>query len=366
MKLIKKYKVREFEEIRFLNIPIWQKTYTIKNDAKYTNTALFPKSYEKKFLNKIIKTIPKKHDFVWIVRTAGLGEAYMLNFMLEELNKKYKAKNPCIVSSNAFYKEMFELYTDIPFYHIETSNWEEINFAFLKRTYKYKWKKFRVFHCTFYESMDLFDNKFVNGEGEDYPTEIRKLAGATKFAKAKQKYSNEIVEQVNEIVPYLNKDKFVYIIPEPKSVLPVSDTFWLVLCSKIREKGYDIFINTKSGVSKIGPSAPLNIGQAAYLSSLAKHIVAIRCGFLEVVSSHNIPKHVIYTPHKHNPVSASEMLRNSTLNNYPMVDKNTVFEYNTDELSETQIIDEIMKGFEDVKNTKSSDTCSFGFKKSSQ
>ena len=345
MKLLKKHELRGFKEIDLLNIPIYQVSIEKNNNTKTTKYSIFPKSFEKKILDKIIKTINEKHDFVWIVRTAGLGEAYLLNFIIENLNKKYNAKNPCIVSNNKFYKELFEMYTDIPFYHIDTT-WEEINISLLKRKYKYKGKTIIVYHCTYQESMNLFNNKFSKGKGEDYPTEIRKMSGATSYKLISPKYNSQIIAEVNTLCPNLNKDNFIFLVPEPKSVLPVSLSFWKNICSNLKEKGYDLFINTKTGYSEIAPlSAYLNIGQASYLASIAKGIIAIRCGFLEIISTNNIPKHVIYTPHKYNPVNATEMLRTSSLIHYPGVTKENLFEYNTDEMNETKIIEEIMKGF---------------------
>lgn len=344
MNLLKKYELRNLKEIRLFNIPILQfDNYKVDNTC-IKKISIFPKSFEQKYLEEIIKIVPEEHDFIYIVRTAGIGEAYLLNFIIDELNQQYKAKNPCIVSNSSFFKGIFELYTDIPFYHVP-AEWERINLALLKREYKYKGKSLKVYHCTFEESMNLFNNKFGNDEGEPYPNEIMKMSNATVLAKKEQYYSEELKEEVKSICPYLHTDNFIFLNPEQKSVLPLSDTFWQNISSQLREKGYDVFFNTKNGVSKWGPTAKLDIAQAAYLASRAKAIISVRCGFCEVVSSHKIPKYVIYTPHILNPVSATQMLHSSTLLHYPQVEPSSLFEYSTDELSEDEIIDEIMKGF---------------------
>lgn len=344
MQFLKEYRFGKLKEIRCFNYPIVQINHKISKEKEEKIISVFPKSFEKKVLDKIIKTISKKHDLVWIIRTAGLGEAYLLNFMMEELNNKYNAKNPCIVSINGYYRELFSMYSNIPFYKLDISR-EENHIAFLNRCYKYKGRIFRVHHCTHYESMNLFNNKFSKGLGKPYPVEIMNMAGAEKYTYVKPNYNHKLITEVNSITGDLDINNFIYIIPEANSVYPLSDNFWNNICQNLRKKGYDIFINTKNGVSNFGRTAKLNIAQASYLASLSKGIVAVRCGFLEIVSAHNIPQYVVYTPHRVNPVSASGMLKSSSLKHYPFVNIDNLLEFNIDEMDEDEILKQITKGF---------------------
>ena len=344
MKFIEILKFQELKEVRFLGISILKIIVKKSKNEIIKKYQIFSKSFERQFLDTIVQNIPPEHDLIYFIRPGRLGEAHLLNFMIDEINEKYNAKNPCIVSNDKFHENLYEIYLDIPFYHVNM-DWKYVNIAITKKNYKYKGRKIKIFHSTYQESMDIHNNKFAQNVGKDYPTEIRELTGVTKFKNKQQKFSNDTIESLESKTINLNKNKFVLLMPEAHSMKSLTSKFWYELKNKLEEAGYDIFVNTITGTSTLGHSAILNIAEVTYLATLAKSVISLRSGLTEVISSHKTPKHVIYTPHKCNPVSASEMMRNSSLNHYPMVDKNTVFEYNTDELSETQIIDEIMKGF---------------------
>ena len=153
MKLLEKIKYFDEKEIRFLDIPIAQ--YGTKKSKRCSEKyfSLFPKSFEQKFLDTILKPLYKKHDYIFIVRTAGIGEAYLLNFMVDEIIKKYRIKSPCFVIWRKCYADMFNLYwPDIPIYYCNTPN----TFLLRNRFGKYKNVPFQIVHATIEESHKAF------------------------------------------------------------------------------------------------------------------------------------------------------------------------------------------------------------------
>lgn len=344
MQIYEHSKFGPLEEIRIFGLPIIKSIYKKMPYGYEKNLEILSESFEEFVLNSIIKSVPEEYDFIWFIRPGRLGEAYLLNFMIDEIHQKYKVKNPCIVSHKIFHKYLYELYLDIPFYHINL-DWTYVNIALRNRNYFYKGRRIKIFHSTYKESMELHNNKFALNTGDTYPNEIKKLTGATHFANKYQKFNKEITDSVEKKLSNFYLDNFVIFIPDANSMLTVSKNFWRNLLYKLKTKGLNIYTNSLNGYSDIGESALLNIAEFSYLASRSKGIISSRCGLSEIISTHNIPKHIIYTPHKCNPITANEMLRNSSLKNYPMVDPKTVFEYSTDELSEDEIINEIMKGF---------------------
>lgn len=343
MKLIEKHKYFNEKEISFCNIPLVH--YGEKKEAgsleKYID--VFPKSFLHQFLDSIIEYAGDEYDYYFLVRTAGIGEAYLLNFMYESLKEKYNFKNACIVSHREMYKDMYKVFLpDVPCY-ITKDGIKPYNVYLRDRFIKYKNKTFQVVHSTLIESDKLFKN-YVKGYDVPYPTVIREMATADRFVNNLPKFTDE-EKRVIDLVPNLNLDKFVFFIPEANNVKLLSAYFWHSLAKKFRDKGYDVYVNTKNGACSYGVSAEITVSQALYLAQFAKGIVSIRAGLLELLSSFDNPKHIIYGEHVWHPLPACELMKTSTLLNYPMVNKDTIFEYDPDKKNEDEIIEEIMKGF---------------------
>ena len=117
----------------------------------------------------------------------------------------------------------------------------------------------------------------------------------------------------------------------------------------VKESGLDVFVNTKDGVCSYGKSAAITISQAMYLASKSKAIISTRCGLLELLSTLNVPKFVFYTAHNFQPISAKDMMKSSSLYDYPMVFPDTVFEYDNELQDEEEILNDIREKIRSLK-----------------
>lgn len=343
MKIFEKIKYYEQKEIDVLGLALFQYGQRNVQGVKEKYFSMFSKTFEQKFFNSILNPIYKNHDYIFIVRTAGLGEAYLLNFMIDDIVKNKNIKSPCIVTHRRVYEDMFKLFNpDIPCY-VNNVPIGVYNNALVHRFTTYKGIPVQVVHSTIEESTKLFQS-YAKGYSVPYPEKIKEMAKVDNYTYKAPIYSDEDIEYVNKI-ENLDLNNFVFIMPEANSILPLSETFWENVCNELRSKGYDIFANTKCGVYPFAKSELLTIPQAMYLASLSKGFVSIRCGLLEVLSTIPVQKHVIYTPHKFNNVSATNLINTSSLKDYPFIDKSNLYEYNTDEINEEQIIKEIVRRF---------------------
>jgi len=335
MKLFEKIKIGKEREIRFLGFPILQ--YGKKNIPNGTEKyiKLFPKSFEYKVLSTISNELKEHYDVVWICRVNAIGENYLLNFLYKEVIKNKEAKKYCFVfhDNNAQNAKVFELLgntntfiTSVPLLYL--------NSVLQKKKYKYKNTEFIVHHCPLSDT-----SKFLHKD-EHYADVIKNLVGATKYEKIKICFPQQLQDKVNNII---NLKNFIFINPEVKSLQPMSDEFWLNLITNLKQKGYEIFINSKSGISKYGYSAKLDIVEAMYLASKAEFIVSMRTGFSELVSTFNIPKHIIYTDSIFEQNTAQKTFALFSLKKYPSVDKNTICEYTISANSEQEISDKILE-----------------------
>ena len=345
--IYEKIKIFKEREIRIFGLPVIQYGSRILPDG--TNEKffrLFHKSLEHQFLDYILSFVPNEHDYIFLVRCNGLGENYLLNFMLDEMIKKKGIKNPCFVSHREVYRDLFAMWNDIPFYKdpfIRLSYW---NAVLLHPVYHYKGKTFHVYHTTVNESKNFLALNFSANSTAHYLEHVRKQSGCT-IQYRPPKISDDIVLSINEKTKHLNKDKFVFLVPEAQSTSILAESFWANLAQKFIENGYDVYVNTKDGICSYGKTAKTTLAEMYYLASMAKAIISIRCGITEILSALPVPKYVLYTHFCSEDVSATQMLRLTTIKKYPAVDPSTVFEYNTENADLEQIfqtiIEEIIK-----------------------
>jgi hypothetical protein len=224
---------------------------------------------------------------------------------------------------------MFNLYhPQIPFYHIDIEPYK-LSQSLINRTVKYKGHFFHVNPSTLQEIQILLNDYEKGVEERHYCEVIKNFNNVSGFSFKSPVFSNDIEESVNKKTRNLNKESFVFIVSEANFVFGLSDNFWRNLVGKFKEKGYDVFIN----------NSELNIAEALYLAQKAKGCVGLRCGFTELLSTLDIPKHIIYTPCKYH--SIPQIRKILSLKKYPFVNPDTIFEYDASD----EIINEILRRF---------------------
>lgn len=326
MKIFKKVKYREKRIIYLGQIAIAE--YCPKKYFK-----LFPKSEEEIMLDKLNKLTNKKHDAIFHLR-AGLGEAYIFFCTIQKVLKDNGIKKPCFTSHRSYYSDLCKLfYPTIPFYQVDVPP-SELNKALITRKRKYKNIYFNVNPSTIKEVWRLWEN-YRQGKEKRHYIEILKEYNEVYELVYKQPIISESLKQgaLNKIKG-INKDNFVFLVPDANFFHSVSDAFWKNIKVLLEEKGYDCIFN----------SASLTIPEAYYLATLSKGIIAIRGGFCEILSAINAPKHIIYTK---NNVEVPNSLDVFTLKKYPNVNQDSVFEYicNQDKENENEVMEKILECF---------------------
>lgn len=336
---------RREREISLLGITVIQYGHKETNGIKETYLEILPKSFEHKTLDKIISFLPKDdtYDHVWIVRTVGLGEAQLLNFMMEELTKKWNVKSPCFVSHRAIYKQMFALYSDIPFYRILMKH-SEYAPCLTRRDIRYKRKVFHVHHCTIEESKDIV-RRWNSGEKSHAIDVYKKWSGIARYSYVQQVVPADVADRALKKVQEidLNIDKFIFLAPEAQATQEIEEKVWMEIIAKARNFGYDIFVNTAKGRSLYGKSVYLGVDEAMYIASRAKKIITLRCGFAELLAA--IPNrgdlYILYS-HVFGGVSSESFFQIFSLKKYPFYNSQNTFELS---IGENVIFDQLDKLF---------------------
>ena len=264
---------------------------------------------------------------------------------VDEIIKKNKVKNICIITNRLILIDVWKMFQpQIPIHFISNISQKELNIILRKQKNKYKNKILYFHQMMIKDAVNLLENYRNNINVEPYPDTLRKYAKCTNYRVIKPVFSKDDMEAINSLNLKLNK--FVFFNIEANYIKKLPDTFWESLTAKFREINYDIFINTKDGVSNYGISANLSIPQAVYLASKSKLIVSMRSGFVELLSQFDMPKHILYTPEIYKNTSAKKLMNPYSLKHYPGVNSNTVYEYDMDNEKFQNVIENILSTLE--------------------
>ena len=313
-------------EIRFFGIPIARYGREEVGGITEEYFKIFPKSFEHAFLDKVIQKIARKHDFVLLLRANGNGDTYLACLLWKELVRKNKAKSPCIVFHRRIFEDVIRVFDEkTPLYFTEDLTYHDYNRSLIHDHITYRGIKFVVWPQTLHDSQKMSE-LYSRGGGAPYPEYIKNKHSLKNWGGIFPHFSEKdqaLARPVND----LELSKFVFIIAEANAVKPLPDEFWRRLHDCLKQKGIDVFVNTKTGISKYGKSASISIKQAMYLASKSKAIISIRCGLAELISSFPIQKHIIYTSFMWEPIPAKRMMNVYSLFSYPMIDSQTLHEY---------------------------------------
>ena len=317
---------RREREISLLGITVIQYGHIETNGVQETYFEIFPKSFEHNFLDRIIQKIGEEHDFVCIIRANGNGEAYLACLLWDELLRKYKAQKPCIVFHRKILGNVIRVFnTEVPLYFTEDIPYSNYNLYLTHNHIKYNGINFCILQSTLKDASALA-GLYLNGYGTPYPDYVRIIHGCSNWGKISPHFIAKD-RSVTELVGNLDLNNFVFIIAEANAVNPLPKEFWKQLCERLKNRGIDVFVNTKTGVSEYGKSAFISISQAMWLASMSRGIIGLRSGFSELVSTFPMQKHIIYTKFMWEPITPQNMLRAYSLSYYPQVDTSTLHEY---------------------------------------
>lgn len=333
MNFIKKYKLNtETEKTRLITVfglPVF--LYGKKSNQYKTKKffQIFPnEKFEEKILQLCIDSVGDNFDDIYLLRV-GLGESYLINYIIKDWAKKNGSKNPVFLNPQNINKT-WECFSPIPIKHL-TINWDAL-WALKNNNYKYK--NHRIFVFIPLNDVHKIGRSYLKKVQPHFETLCNYIGLKNiNLSPVNICFSEDTIKKCNEYLEYknINKDNFVFISKEALSIPLLPENFWNKITKQIRMLGYDILLNSKE----------LNISESVYIASLAKSVIAIRSGFSEGISAVAKQMFIFYTPLKYPPIPAKIFLDAYSLKNYPMVKQNNIFEYIYQLEKEYNIINEI-------------------------
>lgn len=263
---------------------------------------------ETKYFQNLLKNFPKTTKVVNILNLAT-GESYVLASLMQI--KKQEDVIWCTTRKSTY--SIFNLFQPNTVKYIEGIN----NFNFAKTHYDFNNVKFNIymsdeFWFEFWKTKDSFINALS--------IYLNRSIIKEKYLSIKTKKQDEecLLKKIDKIK--LNLNKFVFIAPEANSTNLLDKSFWNDIVFDLRKKGYDVFCNVMDNTNLVNNTKTtyLTFSESYILAQKAKCIISLRSGFVELLSTIDIPIFVIYNMVNNNKNRfLNNLYENYTLKNYP-------------------------------------------------
>jgi len=281
--------------------------------------------FVKKYLVKL------KDDEIGIICDLNLGETYLFCSMLDYFKEDHGLEKIVFVSDRKYHKNICQMFDDkIDRYYISP----HINTKSFVSLREIKKGSFYLI----YDKNWNFTN--LKNSGNSHLQQLKITAKINTFAKInhhknKENYRLEAKEIFDSL--QLKPGKTVLISPEAKSCNSMDRDQYSDLIEKLKNKGYDIFLNVNNSENNIPgvKSIFLPLPAAVPFCDLCGHVIAIRSGFCDIISSTQAKLHIVYPDQ-------------SYLDVFPMKDKITseeINEYILDTEGKYSLIDSIISNF---------------------
>lgn len=307
---------------------------------------LFPHKDYKMYIrnlifDNIITSINNKNIKNIIYIRSGIGDAYNFSLLLDRWMQKYN-----LDYNNTSFLGHREILGHVLFMHHNKLKYKKYDipgdislFSIEKGYYNYKNKNFYF----------ILPKHFVYQMFEDMKNGIQRkyiydeLCDLYNIKSYKRENNIPVNLPINtdqkaliKLSQYnIEKNNFVYLIPEAYSSVPMSETFWKQLEIAFEQKGYNVVYNSKK----------FDIFEAYYLASISKGIIGMTSGFLEVMLQTKTPVHCIFTSLLLHNVSAKENARVYSKKHFPNVNSKKIYEYIAPEYSEDELCKTILDNF---------------------
>ena len=137
------------------------------------------------------------------------------------------------------------------------------------------------------------------------------------------------------------------IFPEALSASNYSLMFWKKLIANLKNKGYEIFVNSKKA-NDYNPGQTkefFSVKEMFYMVKNSAGVIGLRSGLLETFIPLGVPLHVLYTSHPFREnLTSGKYIDTHSLKKLPVKNLKTA-EYDTLKYSAKTILEEISEGF---------------------
>lgn len=293
---------------------------------------------DRKYLNHMIKQLPANCKNINVLNLAT-GESYLFAILFDQL----KDDDTIWCTGRKATYEIFEMFNPGKIIYFK----ELKQHYFFESEIKFKNKNIKIFisdkfWLDFWRTKDSFLNSLQMYLDKNINTNIKVTPSIS------EKDITTLNEKINKI--NLDENNFVFLSPEANSTNLLPAEFWQDITDYLKQNNIDVFCNVMDEKNKPdnAKSCFLTFKESYILAKKAKTIIALRSGFIEILSSVKTPMHIIYNIFNNtkNP-NITNLYENYTLKNYPDISEQ-IYEYvNQDEkdldIIKVEIINQINK-----------------------
>ena len=325
------------KEIKLFGIPIYEKYFDKLTGLKEYKLFGFKHPFKKKkekFFDLLLKKAPKDCDDIYLIRQAT-GESYIFANIAEELVKVNNSKKPLFFFTRKYHFDFFELFGRN--YDMAYQNIHPVDFPYLDK-YKYTYKNKNIYILL---DHDFLLNKLLKNGGEnenfDYVAEIlnylkiKNYKDSFKYPLLKKEYKDFATLYLNNL-GISPKDKYVVIYEQSWTVTPMNIAFWKELELHLKHKNVKFIYN----------NSKLNFKEMLAICENAIAIIGSRTGALEPILPLNKKMFVLYSNAYRFKYDAKKSINTFSLKKYPKTHQENIYEYNTEEMTEKAIIENIV------------------------
>lgn len=354
-----KTKYKEEKNIKIFGLPIIKKIFE-NNIYKYYLFNFFINKIDagKKFFNKYLKKIKLNYDDVYILN-ANSGEIYLFfAYLAKSFLTKNKSKNPLFITAKNYHTDILKLY----FPDAKNIYIKDLNLRYTQDFWEKDGHKYYIIFSG--KQLSNVEKAIKNNNGGTIHyfhkmTEALSLS-ENDFSKPEAIISNATKENLKNKFNNtdFNLQNFIIIAPEALTCTQLQHSFWEELCTELRKKGYDLFLNitNKNNFIEGCLSIALSYRELLWLSYKAKAVISLRSGLSEFLLQAQIPNISIYTKFqrkKEKIFPAEKAIAGFTMTKIPFTDKENIIELNADKFkNENELITEIINSLEILLNKK--------------
>lgn len=316
-----------------------------------------PMKYYYNIIDQLIEKYPNYKNYYLIY--AGMGEVYVLSYHLKSLLNNDGFEDYIIIGNREYHKKIARLFDKNLNIVSYSSVLQMCGIPLHKLIYKN-----RNFIIPFSSEFGRAYQKYLETvEGANY---YHGLKNVLKLGDVERCIQIDDNERILNIIKYVLNNKFIFVSPEAVSVEPTDNVFFKQICKKIKDMGFEVFLNIMDLKNYIEGTYQiyLDAEEAIQLAKYSSGIITMRSGFSECLSSLKLPMFVIYT----NSTIIHQLYKKSLFTNidkdfkklfmqqkssylkkiwslkeYPNVNKDLIFEYDYNEYQDKNVlVDEIV------------------------
>lgn len=332
--------------LRILSVPI----FVMANGAsKLFGITIHKQDFTKKSLCKLQRKIDKKYDDIYILRH-NIGESYVELLHLAQALKVNKSKKPLLVCWDKRYASLYRMFLpknmDMQFINIHQ---DRIHDVFATDTVIAL--NGQRFICRTPRIAESMKEQLPTWSDVNFYEYINSAAAIPKGSKpASPNINHTSLRWVEAKIKRMElKEPFVVLCPEVTSILPIKDGFWQTLALGLRQKGYDVFVNSTAGAAKLEgtKSLQMNLEELFTLAQRSAGIITMASGLAVFLTAAGVKMDLLYTDFAKKRIGYDAALAMQTYSvlHLPGVSSGLVKEYDASKINSSELAATLLKRY---------------------